>query len=182
MALQIIRQPALSTISAFPTLSLTTTRPVTTTARASPPITAARITNSISTQRMDRACRRDVPLSRGRWQFDAPSPDSARRAIDSRRHDRRDQANRAERNRQPSGYPKGDGPVRRDLRQRGGLKRLGMGAATALRQALRTLPAAIPIRSAKRGAELGATNRELAGHRSGKAIRLNSHAPQRLQL
>jgi hypothetical protein len=71
--------------------------------------------------------------------------------MDSHRQRRRDQANRAERDSQPPGCPKGDGPVTRDLRQRGGLKRLGMGAATALRQARQTLPAAIPTSSATRG-------------------------------
>jgi hypothetical protein len=46
--------------------------------------------------------------------------------MDSRRHSRRHRANRAERDSQPPGCPKGEGPVRRDLRQRGGLQRLGM--------------------------------------------------------
>jgi hypothetical protein len=44
---------------------------------------------------MDRACRRDVRLSRGTSRFDAPSPDFARRAVDSRRHTGRHRANRA---------------------------------------------------------------------------------------
>ncbi len=43
----------------------------------------------------------------------------ARRATDSRRHARHDRASRAERDNQPPGCPKGEGPVRRDLRQRG---------------------------------------------------------------
>jgi hypothetical protein len=53
-------------------------------------------------------------------------PDFARRAMDSRRHTKRHRANRAERDSQPPGCPKGEGPVRRDLRQRGGLQRHGL--------------------------------------------------------
>ena len=61
----------------------------------------------ISTQRMGRACRRRGTLSRGRWRSDAPTPDFARRAVDLRRHDRRDQANGA---RQPAArLPEGQG-------------------------------------------------------------------------
>ena len=67
-------------------------------------------------------------------------PAFARRAIDSRRHARRDRASRAERDSQPRGCPKGEDPVRRNPRQRGGLKRLGMAAGHGNREARRTLP------------------------------------------
>ena len=78
-----------------------------------------------------------------------PIPPERREAIlarlsgmDSRRQRKRDQANRAERNRQPPGCPKGEPAVRRRVRQRGGLKRLGLSAA---RRLLISTPDAAPI-------------------------------------
>jgi hypothetical protein len=61
---------------------------------------------------------------------------------DSRRHARRQRANRAERDSQPRGCPKGDGPLRRDPRQCSGLQRLGLVAG---HRTQKTTPDAPPI-------------------------------------
>jgi hypothetical protein len=77
------------------------------------------------------------------------------RANDSRRNTGRHRANRAERNRQPSGYPKGDGPVRRAPRQRGGLNRLGLVAAKRLPTSTKDAPLIPDLEAQSRGVEDG---------------------------
>ena len=82
--------------------------------------------------------------------------------MDSLRHARRDRANQAERDSQPPGCPKGEGPVRRDLRQREGrwLQRLGLVAG---HRTPTTTPDAPPI------PDLQAQPRGVVGGESGAA-------------
>ena len=87
-----------------------------------------------------------------------------------------DAAEPTERDSQPLGCPKGKDPARRDLRQRRGLKRLGLVAAKRLPTSTKDA-APIPdlLSSATRGAELDATNRVLVA-----TIRLRLQKPHSL--
>ena len=71
--------------------------------------------------------------------------------MESHRHAGRHRANRAERDSQPPGCPKGDGPVRRAPRQRGGLNRLGLVAAKRLPTSTKDAPLIPDLEAQSRG-------------------------------